>query len=390
MSADSILFSEIDPNQLYLELPEETLLRIWQETDRFSSPSRRWQAYLHQVCLDAFLSFLKEEQSFNAKVWPSLSNLPFSFEVVNGVAINFEGKRLVLMATDTIDLSELQVPQEWVDLPSWAADYYVAVQVNPDDAYLRVFGYTTHHQLKTKGTYDASNRAYCLDEKDLISDISILWLSRQLCPEEILREPIASLPTLPLAQAENLLERLGKALVLLPRLEIPFPLWGSLIEHNGWRRRLYEKRQGITEQWSIRQWLETGISQLAQEVGWGTVQWQPHFSAARGTEPVFPSVVFSRQLMILDKPYELRVFPKGLLEEGIWRFELRSSAPGSQIPSGFKLRLLTEDFQPFDNNEDIATTKTDLLFVEVSLSLEEALAWEIEPNKNEEREILRF
>jgi len=24
------------------------------------------------------------------------------------------------------------VPQEWVDIPEWAADYYLAVQVNPD------------------------------------------------------------------------------------------------------------------------------------------------------------------------------------------------------------------------------------------------------------------
>ncbi|PSF37741.1 hypothetical protein C7H19_09340 [Aphanothece hegewaldii CCALA 016] len=391
MSADSILFYDIDPNQLYLEIPSETLEKIWTQTDHFSSPSRRWQAYLHQVCLDVFLAFLREEQSYQANVWPSLSALPYLLEIVNGVAINFAGKRLVLIAIDTIDLSEIQVPQEWVDLPSWAADYYIAFQVNPDDGYLRVFGYTTHRHLKTKGIYDASNRTYCLDEKDLIADLSILWVSRQLCPDEILREASAPLPTLPLPQAENLLERLGKTSVLLPRLEIPFALWGSLIEQDNWRRRLYEKRLGITEQWSVRQWLETGISQIAQEVGWSTVQWQPNFIAARGTEPTLSSVIFSRQLVIENKPYELRVFPQGIIEEEIWRFELRSSTPGSQIPRGFKLRLLTEDLQPFDNNEDIAIKNTDLLFVEVTINSGEALAWEIEPKStNDEREILRF
>lgn len=146
----SAVFFDIDPNQLYLELSNERLEEIWQQSKPFSSPSRYWQAYLHQICLDVFLPWLQEAQSLDARVWPGKASLPFIWEIVNGVAINFAGGRLVLLPTDTIDLSELQVPQEWVDLPSWAADYYLAVHVNPDDGYLRVFGYTTHRHLKTK------------------------------------------------------------------------------------------------------------------------------------------------------------------------------------------------------------------------------------------------
>ncbi len=391
MNADSITFLNFDIDQFYLEIAENTLESIWSQTDCYSSISRRWQAYLNQVALDTFLPWLKDEQSINAKVWPNPSALPCFCEVVDGVAIQFEGIRLILFPTDTLDLNELRVPQEWVDIPSWTGDYYIAMQVNPDDAYLRVFGYTTHRQLKNKGSYDPSDRVYILEENDLTADLSILWIARQLCPEEIRQETVAPLPTLSLTQAENLLIRLGKDSILVPRLEIPFHLWGPLLEHNGWRRRLYERRMGFTEQWSVRQWLKTGISQAAQDLGWSITQWQPNLILSRGSQSVSPSIVFARQLVILDKLYELRVFPQGNQVDDIWRFELRSAVPGSRLPQGIKLRLLTEDLRSFDNNEDIAITSVDLLFIEVSLSPGEGLIWEIEPTPdNYEPEILRF
>ncbi|MEH2014085.1 MAG: hypothetical protein V7K65_21900 [Nostoc sp.] len=37
------------------------------------------------------------------------------------------------------------------------------------------------------------------------------------------------------------------------------------------------------------------------------------------------------------------------------------------MPRGFKLRLLTEDLQPFPNNEDIPITAVKQLYVEIAL-----------------------
>jgi len=50
-----------------------------------------------------------------------------------------------------------------------------------------IWGYTTHLQLKSDGHYDHGDRTYCLDEDDLIDDLNILWVARQLCPQERLR-----------------------------------------------------------------------------------------------------------------------------------------------------------------------------------------------------------
>lgn len=381
---DSAAFIFADPKQVWLESP----LAQTQE-DQFSTPSSRWNGILNSICLNTVLPWLRAEYAPQARVW-SMAALPSFWEIVNGTAIDIGMTRLVLIPSETIDISELRVPQEWVDIPSWAADYYVAVQVNSDEGWVRIWGYTTHQQLKTSGHYDPSDRTYSLDAEDLILDLNVLWVARQLCPQEPTRGVITPLPALPLAQAENLLQRLGDPALSTPRLEVPFELWGALLEHGGWRQRLYERRQGLPEQWSILQWLQAGISNFAQQIGWQQIQFQPNLVGARGVEQPTTVPVLSRQLIIADQAYQLQVLPQGNPEEHIWRFQLLSSL-GAPIPSGFKLRLLTEDLQTFANNEDTATTAVDRLYIEVALESGEGLVWEIEPvPENYNQEILRF
>lgn len=380
-------FTFADPTQVWLEISEANQAQAWQHQS-FSTPGSRWNAYLNQLCLSAVLLWLREEYT-QATPWPSTALA--IWEVVNGSAIALDTARIVLVPTEAIDLSELRVPQEWVDIPGWAADYYLAAQVNSDEGWVRIWGYSTHQQLKTKGNYDSGDRTYCLDESDLIQDLSVLWVARQLCPEEPTRATITPLPALNLTQAENLLQRLSSPSMIAPRLAVPFELWAGLLEHSGWRQRLYERRQGLPEQWSILQWLQASVSDLAQQIGWQRVELQPSLAGARGSEQITAAPILSRQLIIAGQPYELQVLPQGNLEERVWRFELRNASLNAAIPSGFKLRLLTEDLQGFENNEDIATTAVDRLYVEVTLEPGEGLVWEIEPTpENCDREILRF
>lgn len=377
-------FTFADPTQVWLEISQASQSQAWQQCQSFSTPSR-WNAYLNQLCLDAVLPWLQEEYT---QATPWLSRPLAIWDVVNGTAIALDTARLVVIPTETIDSSELRVPQEWVDIPGWVADYYLAAQVNLDEQWVRIWGYTTHQQLKT-GQYDAGDRTYCLDASGLIQDLSVLWVARQLCPQEPTRATVTPLSALPLAQAENLLQRLSNPSVTAPRLAVPFELWAALLEHSGWRQRLYERRQRLPEQWSVLQWLRAGVSDLAQQVGWQRVELQPSLVGARGSEQVTAASVLSRQLIIAGQSYELQILPQGTSAEQ-WRFELRS-ALGAVIPSGFKLRLLTEDRQGFENNEDIATTAVDRLYVEVVLEPGEGLVWEVEPApENCDHEILRF
>jgi hypothetical protein len=394
MNSNTPFSLRIDSDQLYLEISHP--LPISQPN---STSGGRWRSRLNQLCLNAFLPWLQEEYAPTAKVWTNPTVLPTFWELVNGTAIELPHPhrrtiaplRFVLISSAAIDSQELRVPQEWVDIPSWAADYYLAIQVNVDDGWIRITGYATHQCLKNRGVYDAADRAYCLDEMELVTDLNVLWVTQQFCPSVTLRAEIADLPVLPLAQAQQLLTRLGNASVVFPRLAVPFHLWGALLEHGGWRKQLYERRQGWSEQWSIQQWLQSGVSQVAQHWGWESVLLQPVRAGMRSMETSEPIVSLSRQLVIAGQSYELLVFPQNDPIDRIWHFELRNTLLGQRIPPGFKLRLLSEDLQPFEHNEDTATTESDRLYVDVIVEPGEGLVWETDPlPEGYDREILRF
>lgn len=232
------------PTQIGLEIAADVQLEAWQQSQAFSTNSARWQAYLNQISRSIFLSWLQED--------PPATIVEFSdpaasfWELVNGTVITLGTKRLLLIPDKSIDTSEVRVPQEWVDIPELIADYYLAVQINLDEMWLQIWGYTTHEQLKTGGTYDPDDRTYRLASELLIQDLNVLWVVQQLAPHEATRAAIAPLPELSPTQAENLLQRLSAVSIEQPRLEIPFTLWGALIAHDDWRQRLCQLRQGTS------------------------------------------------------------------------------------------------------------------------------------------------
>lgn len=385
MINNTTIFNFAAPTDLILPIPPD----IPQRSESFSNPTSRASASLNKLCLNAILPWLQEDLAPQAKPWPSNTALPSFWEFVNGTAITIDGKRFVLVPSEAMDLSEMRVAQEWVDIPSFVGDYYLAVQVEPDDGYVRVWGYCTHEQIKSLGSYDSSDRTYAVENFDLIHDISILMVAQQFCREETTRRVIPSLPTLSLVQAQNLISRL-QASHITPRLEVPFQMWGALIEHGGWRQSLYQRRIGLQEQSSVIEWLKSGVSQFALSLGWGSLSLQLSGAGVRSVEEIVSPVAMSRQLAIAGQLYDLTITPQNE-EESTWRFELRNTIVGAAIPGGFKLRLLTEDLQPFPNNEDVAKTAVELLFVDVAVQPGEGIVWEIEPlPENYDREILRF
>ena len=384
MTIDLETLSLNNSTNLWLEIPESQQTKIWEQSQAFSTDNRRWMAYLNRLTLQIFLPWLQEEYAPDAVIFPNSTALPSIWEMTNGTAISFNGKRLVLIPSEALDLSELRVPQEWVDIPNWSADYYVAVQVNVEEGYIRIWGYTSQVHLKNMGTYDANDRAYCLDKEHLISNLSILWISRQICPEEITKNETVPLPELSTTQAENLLNRLGNPELMIPRQAIPFSMWGALLEHGGWRQRLYEQRQGMEKQWSIRQWMKTGVSEFAQKFGWLSVDLQPSLEGARGSTAPSQIPTLIRKISISGDEYELLVQSKGRIENRIWRFELRRATVGEMIPPGVKLMLLTEDLQPFDGNQAKAKIPVERIYVDVALGEdEEGLVWKTQPTSDD-------
>ena len=363
-------------NQLILEIDLTLQQKVWSDSQRSATDYSSWQTYLNQLTLDTFIGYVREEQSETVTKKPRLDNIG---ELVNGTAIEVGDAKLVLIPSEADDLEELRVPQEWVDIPQWRADYYVAIQIDVDDNCLRLWGYTTHQQLKNRGHYDVSDRSYSLDSTDMIDDINALWVARELCPDEVTKTTIPALKEITPQQANNLIQRLGNTNNLLPRLSIPFTMWAALITNDTWRNNLIAKRRGKTKI-SVLEWLKaeaSNVSNIMSEIGWRQVEFQVMAEGARGeTATATPDKALAKKLAIAGNDYDLKLIP---LDTDTYGFELRSRLIGGMIPAGFTLRLLSETGEGFPGNEDIATTAVESLYLEVALEPGEGLIWEIEP-----------
>ncbi|MDY6937172.1 MAG: DUF1822 family protein [Cyanobacteriota bacterium] len=234
----TFLFAE--PTQTWLEISPAVQTRAWEKSQQVSHPVSRWQTYLDRLCLETVLSELQGE--FATEVTFPETSSPWG--IVAGSSLTLGGRRIVLVVTETIDEDELRVPQEWVDIPDWVADYYLAVRVDIEEGYLAIWGYTTHAQLKAQGECDTFDRTYSLEGDRLIGDTNVLWVTAQLDVEERTRATVDPLPELPQVQARNLLRRLGDPELAAPRLEVPFAMWGALLQQEDWRHQLVQQRQG--------------------------------------------------------------------------------------------------------------------------------------------------
>ncbi len=146
---------------------------------------------------------------------------------------------------------------------------------------------------------------------------------------------------------------------------------------------------------NVLELLKQGINEVVEEIGWQLLNKQTDLAFAREfpTEELeIPTDNFlSKQLKIAGQYFMLRVISFVRDSEIIWRFELQNVAVGGLIPAGFKLRLLTENAENFENNQAISTYAVENIYVDVILEPGEGIIWEIEPIPDDFcREILRF
>ncbi|MEM9265805.1 MAG: DUF1822 family protein [Cyanobacteria bacterium P01_F01_bin.13] len=226
----------------WLEIPKNLQDHCWQASQSLATPDHHQAIYLNHLCLQVFLPWFQQEYAPEAAAWPSRNELLGIWTLVNGSGISLASKRLVLIPTDSMDSRSLDVPQEWVDMPAWAADYYLAIQMDLADCWLKVWGYTTHQRLKQTADFDRADRTYCVSGQGLQRDLTTFWPGYQLCPDATTQVEIAPLPTPTADQVAQAIHTVSQADTLFPRLVLPFELWGGLLSHKHWRQKLFEGR----------------------------------------------------------------------------------------------------------------------------------------------------
>jgi hypothetical protein len=291
-----------DPKEWSIELPDAVAASLdgqWRSLP-YSQAGRQWDAYLSQLCLDHLLPWLQSTYE-DVRPWLSAKDWPGIWEIVAGCALYLGDRKLILIPSHTIDDDELVVPQEWVDLPDWSGDYYLAlrVQIDSEGVALRVGRYASHQTLKQQGQYDPLTRTYQLNVDDLSDDMATLTTIAQFCPDVQTRTELAPIATLPEAQARNLLDRLASPNQMFPRLAVPFATWGALIQTPSGRQAFYQQRQGDQQGQAeadgpivrLSQWLDGVV-----EAGWQSIE------ELLGGTPVIPQIRRMEAIAIGETP----------------------------------------------------------------------------------------
>jgi Protein of unknown function (DUF1822) len=335
-----MLFSSISPTQLELEVSSEVQDLGWQQTQSCTSANSRWNTFLNQICLGTFLPWLQGEYAADATVWNDTTHSDI-WKLVNGTAIIMDTKRLILIPDKNLETRELSVPQEWIDIPNWAGDYYLGVQVSPDGEWLRVWGYATHEQLKNQGSYNSQERCYCLDADLMVEDLSVLWVVRQLYPTEITQAQIAPLSILPDTQMANLWHRLTNSSIINPRLELPFEIWGALLNRPDWQQYLYSDKNTL----SLRQLFNGVLANTWQAIE-ALFEQEPNFafSFRQSTDTEQTSTQIAS---LVDVPtqegIQTLILMLILTEDGdsklSVRVQLHTKERSQRLPQGIKLEM---------------------------------------------------
>ncbi len=261
----------IYPDQLILEFSPEETEQVWQNSPKYSNEAAQWNAFLNHLCLNMMMKYLAEDEppETTPQISPNLETLNQIWEVVNGSAITIGETRIILIPTEEIDTETFAIPQEWVDLPSWVGDYYLAALVEPEEYRMRIWGYTSYQNLKNEADYDEFDRLYYLGQEFMTEDLNVMWVAREICP--LPKPEVATVGSLSGDEATALVRELGRSPGYYSRLEVEFEKWGALLENHNLLRMLYEERLGSDRQTStstnLLQWLD-GIF----ETGWETVE----------------------------------------------------------------------------------------------------------------------
>lgn len=255
---------DLTPEHVWLELPESLIHS--DESTGILSPQIEDLMALNQICEMVVLPYFREYVS-NAKGLDLQQDL---WQLgLNGVGIKSDNFRFVCLPSKAWDLDGVKVPQEWVDSPDLAADYFVAAQVDLEEGRLRLWGVTTHKALKDEGQFIPRNRTYMLERNQLTETLNILWLQQKYFPETQVRGEVAALTAPSLDELTHAWDVLKETPLPFAARRLGFNTWASILGNQQWRQHaiaLSQPQPPAPQTIQLSQWLNHQFEQ-----GWQAI-----------------------------------------------------------------------------------------------------------------------
>lgn len=246
----------------------------WAAGAEISAVAGRWAAYLNYLCQLTLTPWLESLELPLGPYWPDAQDGMSFWSAVGGFRFVLGEQSFVVIPSDSIDTQTVTIPQEWVDLPGWAADYYLAVQVLPDDEALQILGCYSYEQVK-QAPYQPFDRSYEIEGDVPYVEFDALVVAQQLGVHQkfVAHLDLPNLPSLPASRAATILRQTQQKPPALVRLTVPFEEWGALVSQDEWRQSLGQQllvRRGVdldTPITALTDWLHQGLSQ-----GWQALE----------------------------------------------------------------------------------------------------------------------
>ncbi len=319
-----------------------------------SNHTAQYTAHLNHICLQQTQTWLTEIGITSSPTFTP-AQMATIWEVVTGCALTINNRRIILIPSDQLDREELRVPQEWVDIPDWLGDYYLAIQIDPDTNTMNIWGYCSHRTLRETGNYNAIDRTYSLTSDFLITDLDILWIAQILALQEIALVP--PIPHLALDQSQTIIAQLSHPSPYSPRLKIDFPTWAGIISNHHLRQQLCDRRlqaaqiqSSTTPPLQLNQWLQQEFS-TALSQGWDIVNniFPRGLSIVRSGENISAQEVIARAKLI-NLQYQLpennvvmlvSLHPQNSTDVTV-TIQVQPTPENSHLPPQLKLSYLTD------------------------------------------------
>ncbi|MBD2207428.1 DUF1822 family protein [Calothrix sp. FACHB-1219] len=259
MKIESPKFAIIDAEENWLAFSQEDEQDILSSVAGYAYEAARWNAFLNRLCLNAFRSWLEEYLELPEKIslLPSEKDCDRLWEFLNGSSLQLGNNRITVIPTEDSIVEEFCIQQEWVDIPGWEADYYVLIQVNPEERWLRILGYANYHTIKEKAEYNKITRIYSLSRNQLTIDLNVMLIEKAILPEKKLNQVNISLPKISAQQARELIRKIDIPLWYSPRLDFDFGDWAGILVEPNFRNQLYRQIQATPDpKINLSDWLQ--------------------------------------------------------------------------------------------------------------------------------------
>ncbi len=234
LNFDSQILIDINPDQLAnIEAKAE---------QKMPNTTAKHNYILNSLCLDAVSQWLEENitEENESVIIPEAEYLDSCWSIVSGTPLALDSMKIVIIPSESIDTAGISIPREWVDIPQWTPDYFIATQIDLQQKLVLLWGYVHINTVKQEATLNHSHQYYTLSQDQMSLDLELFGITEPFVAKPQ-TQPQQNLIHKKIDQ-QQILKQLSSPSVYSPRLDLPFEIWSTLISNKQWCKKLYQQR----------------------------------------------------------------------------------------------------------------------------------------------------